>query len=64
VFRVADTADGQTSVTARTYAEFPGLHGRVYRALIMGTGAHVIATTGILRSVRRLALDGDRGDGA
>lgn len=53
VFRLTESANGQTTMAARSYAEFPGLHGRVYRALVIGTGAHVVATNQILRAIRR-----------
>ena len=51
VFGLSDDADG-TLLSARTYADFPGLHGRVYRALVIGSGAHVLAVRHMLRSVR------------
>jgi len=35
-------ADGQ--LRARTHAAFPGVHGRLYRAAVIGTGGHRIAT--------------------
>ncbi len=56
-FVLADAGNGATRVRARTYAAFPGVHGRVYRALVIGTRAHVVATNHILRSVRRLSLE-------
>jgi hypothetical protein len=56
VFDLADNGEA-TQLSARSYAEFPGLHGRIYRALVIGTGLHVVATNRILRSVRRTALD-------
>jgi hypothetical protein len=56
VFDLSDLADGETQLSALTYAEFPGLRGRVYRALVIGTRAHVVATKQILRSIRRTAL--------
>jgi hypothetical protein len=40
---------------AKTYAEFPGLRGRIYRALVIGTGAHVLATNHMLRAIQRLS---------
>lgn len=47
-------AHGKESVLrARSYGEFPGLHGRAYRAAVIGTRAHVLATRHILRSIRR-----------
>ncbi len=48
---VDDDADG-TLLSARTYADFPGVGGRVYRALVVGSGAHVLAVRRMLRSVR------------
>jgi len=57
VFELVDTADNETQLSARTYAEFPGLRGRVYRALVIGTRMHVLATNQILKSVRRAALN-------
>ena len=56
VFELVDTADNETQLSARTYAEFPGLRGRAYRALVISTRVHVLATNQILRSVRRAAL--------
>ena len=52
VFELDDVSGG-TVLRARTYAEFPGLHGRFYRAAVIGSGGHVLATRHILRSVRR-----------
>lgn len=40
---------------AQTHAAFPGVLGRLYRAAVIGTGAHRIATRRILRRVARLA---------
>jgi hypothetical protein len=40
---------------ARSEAAFPGIHGRMYRALLMGTGGHRIVTRGLLRHVARAA---------
>ncbi|MGH3484677.1 MAG: hypothetical protein ACRDPQ_15765 [Nocardioidaceae bacterium] len=44
-----------TLLSARTYAEFPGLHGRAYRVLVIGSGAHRVMVGRILRDVRRRA---------
>lgn len=51
----SDPSPGRTVLRARTYAEFPGVRGRAYRALVIGTGAHVVATTRMLRAVQRRA---------
>ena len=46
---------GGTVLSARSYAQFPGLHGRVYRRLVIGSGAHRVLLTRQLRAVRRRA---------
>ncbi|MEU7899811.1 hypothetical protein AB0B45_44055 [Nonomuraea sp. NPDC049152] len=56
VFELADVAGGKTVLSARTYAHFPGPHGLVYRALVIGSRAHVVAVQRMLRSVRRSSL--------
>lgn len=55
-FDLTDAAEGTTHLRATTHAEFPGLRGRAYRALVIGTRAHLVATTRILRAIRRRAL--------
>ena len=40
---------------AQTHAVFPGLLGRLYRALVIGTGAHRMVTRRLLRRVGREA---------
>jgi hypothetical protein len=45
-----------TVLTATTRAAFPGARGQAYRALVIGTRAHVLATRHMLRAVRRLSL--------
>ena len=59
VFELADARHGSTQLRAQTYAAFPGVHGRLYRALVISSRAHVVATMHILRSVRNLSLRGD-----
>jgi hypothetical protein len=54
VFRVAPVG-GRVRVTADTFARFPGVRGRVYRALLMHTRAHRVATTRMLREIGRRA---------
>lgn len=56
VFELGETRDGSTQLRAQTYADFPGLRGRLYRALVIGTRGHVLATNHILRSVKRQTL--------
>ena len=55
VFSLSDAGNEGTRLAAQTYAEFPGLHGRAYRALVIGSRLHVLATRHLLRSVRRLS---------
>jgi hypothetical protein len=50
-FRLDPARDGGTRVTAETRAAFPGLHGRVYRAAVIGTRGHVVMVRRLLRSV-------------
>jgi hypothetical protein len=56
-FVLADAADGATQLRALTHAAFPGVRGRIYRALVIGTPAHRVATRRILRSIRRRSID-------
>jgi Protein of unknown function (DUF2867) len=45
----------RTRLRALTWAAFPGLHGKVYRALVIGTGGHRVAVRWTLRRVRNAA---------
>ncbi|GAA5006428.1 hypothetical protein [Actinopolymorpha pittospori] len=54
VFTLA-VCSGGTTLTARTNAEFPGLHGSVYRGLVISSGAHRAFVAHMLRAVRRAA---------
>ncbi|MBA2763741.1 MAG: hypothetical protein H0U42_03545, partial [Thermoleophilaceae bacterium] len=40
---------------ARTHAAFPGLPGRLYRTMVIGSGAHRILTRRLLEQVARQA---------
>jgi hypothetical protein len=44
-----------TTLSALTYAEFPGLRGALYRGLVIGSGAHRVLVRRLLRDVRRHA---------
>lgn len=52
-FDLVEREGGSTLLSARSYAAFPGLHGRVYRALVIGTRGHVVGVKHILRAIRR-----------
>ena len=58
-FELSDAPGGGTVIHARSYAAFPGLHGRAYRALVVGTRLHVMATRYMLRAIRAAALQAD-----
>jgi hypothetical protein len=51
----AGEEEGRTRLRAETRAEFPGLHGRAYRALVIGTRLHVLATRRVLGTVAKRA---------
>ncbi|HVS99480.1 MAG TPA: hypothetical protein VHE08_03110 [Solirubrobacterales bacterium] len=55
VFRLEPLGGVRTQVVAETRAEFPGLKGRAYRALVIGTRMHVLVTRRVLRRVARRA---------
>ncbi len=54
VFRIERTAWG-SRIRAETRAEFPGVGGRAYRALVIGTRGHVVVLRRLLRAVKRRA---------
>jgi hypothetical protein len=56
VFELSDAHGGGTLVHARSYAAFPGPHGRAYRGLVIGTRLHVVATNHMLHRIRAAAL--------
>jgi uncharacterized protein (TIGR02246 family) len=55
VFFIDDLGPGRSLLRAETRAEFPGLKGRVYRGLVIGTRGHVLAVRRLLRAVRKRA---------
>lgn len=54
-FLLVPVDPGQTEVHARSSAVFPGVHGRLYRAVVIGTGAHRVAVRRLLAQVARRA---------
>jgi hypothetical protein len=52
-FRLEPLGAVRTRVIAETRAFFPGLTGRAYRALVIGTRMHVLAVRRVLRGVSR-----------
>jgi hypothetical protein len=55
VFHLDEAQPGRTRVRAETRAEFPGLKGAAYRALVIGTRGHVLVTRRLLGAVKRRA---------
>lgn len=54
VFELDPDVDG-VRLRALTFAAFPGLHGKFYRALVIGTGAHRVVVRRMLRRIAALA---------
>ena len=55
IFRLEDSGDGGTRLSAETRAVFPGFKGGVYRTLVIGTRGHVLVTRRLLGAVKRRA---------
>ena len=53
-FDIEQAADGVT-VSARTSAAFPGVWGRLYRALVIGTGGHALVVRAMLKRIAHAA---------
>jgi len=54
-FRVTPVDAERCRIAAQSSAAFPGIHGTVYRALVIGTGGHLIGVRGLLRSMKAAA---------
>lgn len=59
IFDVEKNGEG-ARICAETKASFPGVQGGVYRALVIGTGAHVVAVRRILRAIKQRTESGPR----
>jgi len=55
IWSLEPTRDERTLLRAETRAEFPGLKGRLYRLVVIGTNMHVLAVNRVLRAVKRRA---------
>ena len=55
IFSVEPTKDEQTLLRAETRAEFPGLKGKAYRALVIGTRGHLLVVNRLLGRIKRRA---------
>jgi hypothetical protein len=58
VFELDAESAQRTRLRARTWAAFPGIHGKAYRALVIGTGGHRVAVRWTLKCVAARALAG------
>jgi hypothetical protein len=56
IFELVETPRS-TEVRAVTLAAFPGIHGRIYRALVIGSGGHRIV---VRRMLARIAAAAER----
>jgi hypothetical protein len=54
IFELVETPRS-TEVRAVTLAAFPGIHGRIYRALVIGSGAHRIVVRRMLGRIAAAA---------
>nr|WP_232315694.1 hypothetical protein [Mycobacterium celatum] len=45
----------RTRVRSQTWAAFPGLHGKIYRALVIGSGGHRVAVRWTLKRIAAAA---------
>lgn len=55
IFRLEELDGGHTRLRAETRAVFPGLTGRTYRALVIGTRGHVLVTRRLLGAAKQRA---------
>ncbi|WP_441961006.1 hypothetical protein [Mycolicibacterium houstonense] len=51
VFELDHLGPHRTRVRSQTWAAFPGIHGKVYRALVISSGIHVIAVRQALKRI-------------
>ncbi|HEX4558433.1 MAG TPA: hypothetical protein VH166_04430 [Mycobacterium sp.] len=51
VFELDEEAPRRTRLRALTWAAFPGIHGKIYRALVIGTGGHGVAVRWTLKRI-------------
>ena len=55
IFRLDELVNGRVQLRAETRAEFPGVLGRIYRAMVIGTGGHVLGVKRLLAAAKRWA---------
>lgn len=63
VFELDELDGARTRLRAATWADFPGIHGKAYRALVIGSGAHRVVVRRTLKRVAASALAEERQTG-
>jgi hypothetical protein len=58
VFELDAEGPQRTRVRSATWADFPGLHGKIYRTLVIGTGGHRVAVRSTLKRIAARARAG------
>jgi hypothetical protein len=61
-FRVEPLVGGGARVRAVTHARFPGVHGEVYRTLVIRSRIHVLVVRRLLSAIRQRASSGEERD--
>jgi hypothetical protein len=56
IFLLSDDPAGGTRVVAQTWADFPGIKGKIYRALVIGSGGHRVVVRIMLRHIAAQAI--------
>jgi hypothetical protein len=56
-FLIDPVGEGRSRLRARTHARFPGVSGRLYRALVIGSGGHALI---VRRMLARMASSAGR----
>lgn len=55
IFELDDEGTNRTRIRAKTLANFPGMHGKIYRALVIGSGGHKMVVRRMLRQIAAAA---------
>ncbi|UFS94748.1 hypothetical protein [Nocardia huaxiensis] len=50
-FTLEEVDSGHTRLVADSYGAFPGLGGRIYRALVVGSGGHALIVRDMVRRI-------------
>ncbi|MFF0527587.1 hypothetical protein ACFYT3_04280 [Nocardia amikacinitolerans] len=55
IFELEDEGQSRTRVLATSRGDFPGLHGKIYRALVVGSGGHAFMVRRMLGRIAATA---------